>query len=307
MRIHFYEYLDIVDSSNKLEELEKRGKKEDKYSWCILVDELKRKVIINDHIKKFIKKTEKSIAFSHIYYDTINKYIDDTMDRFNNENNENLLFLKKMILLDSLEDENFYLLQKIKIYQEMVFISKLYDKINKNQDTEAININKLKDFICEKLKVFEKRKNIIKLIKKGFITNEDDVIINIKNIKDIIIALDLMDNNNKKYNNVKLPKFIKIREYNQYSIVLNNTKPANGYSIYNYIKMMYKNIILNGDKHFKDNTNLYLPLKIHFYYNTYMYIVYFTITHVFNLGFILIFNIYKILHYFDLWRKKHKK
>ena len=62
-RIHFYEYMDIIDSRNKLEELEKKGENKNKYSWIILVDELKNKVITNEFIEDFIKKVNKNIKF----------------------------------------------------------------------------------------------------------------------------------------------------------------------------------------------------------------------------------------------------
>ena len=60
-----YEYIDLIDSRNKLSEIEKKAKKNDIISWKILVDEIKKDVIIDEDIKDFISKTEKNIYISN--------------------------------------------------------------------------------------------------------------------------------------------------------------------------------------------------------------------------------------------------
>lgn len=315
-RIHFYNYLDIIDSRNKMDELEQRGKKEDKYSWSILVDDLKNRIIDNVLINDFIKKINKNIIFSNIYYNTINKYIDDTMEEVNKENDELFHELKRYMFLYYLDDKDFYLLQKRQLFNEMMIITKIYNKIN-NSKNPVFNVDKLNDFICEKLEIFEKRKNVIylinKKIKKELISNEDDIIINIKNEDDIIVALDFMNNNKKIYNNVKLPDFIKIREYNNYyPLILNyeNTIKKNIYYIniiiYNYMKY---NKIKNNKNIFYVNNDLYNNRSsgLDFKSNNYINTIYLNRNQTgFCFILILIINIYKFLHYFDRWRKKHK-
>lgn len=328
-KLIFYEYIDIIDPSIKFKEIEERGKNENRYSWSILVEEIKKKVIRNDFINDFIEKTEKNIKFSNIYYKSINKYIDLVMEKKNEENQENFYLLQKLILLESLEDKKFYLLQKNKIYQDMVIILKLYNKINKTKGS-LICINKLKEFIHKKLEIFIKRKDLINLINKksknGFMSNEDNIIINIQSENDIILALDFIDNNKKIYTNIKLPIFIKIRENNNYPVNLNNEKNKTNdyYIIYKYIKatgiINNKKYNTQGEqtdliiKYFKNNINkipndlsnsLYILFKKCLKYIFSNGYINSEITQATDLNFIKIINLYKYVHYFDLWRKKH--
>lgn len=297
VRIPFYEYIDLVDPTNKLQELERRGKRENKYSWKILIDEIKENVIINENIEIFINRVNENVKFSNIYYNSINIYIDKIMEIKNEENSKYLFELQKYILLDSLVDEKFYNLQKKKLYQEMIIISKIYYKLKTNDpNTEDY---KIKEFIKGKKDIFEKRKKLIILInKKKLISNEDNLIMNIKNEEDIIIALDFIHNNEKVYNNVKLPNFIKIREYNNYCPIISNYE--------NNIKNIK---IINNKYSFYVNNNSYNSRSrtLGFKCNNYIYIIYLNINKT-CLCFILILiiNIYDFLHYFDLWRKKHK-
>lgn len=293
-RIHFYEYMDIIDSRNKLEELEKKGENKNKYSWIILVDELKNKVVTNEFIEDFIKKVNKNIKFSDIYYNTINKYIDETMEEINKENNEHFYILQKLMLLYYLDNNNFYLLQKDKIYQEMMIINKLYMKINETYDPNKINI--LNKILCKNLEIFEKRKKVLGLIikKNNILSYDIDFIININandNNHDIIKYFDFIKYNNLVYNNVTLPSVIKIEEKNQYSLSYNNFETK----IIDYIYIL-KPIInyTNEDKNINADV-----------YHKYIFINYsYIITRELTVNIMNKFYIYS--HYFDKWRKKHK-
>lgn len=303
-KIHLYEYIDIIDPRNKIAEIEKIAKKKDKYSWTVLIEEIKEKVIMNKYIGYFIEKIQKNIYFSDIYYNTINKYIDEKMDEINDENTDFLFELQKYTLLLSIDDPKFYLFQKDKIYKELDIINKINIKLKNNE-----NNNKLEDLKSDYIKKFEKRKGIIKLINnKTFLYNYDvNFIVNIKDCDDIHIYADTIKNNTIIYENVKLPKTIKIKEKNRSLMVLNIDLNINKdyYVIYNYFK--YNNNNDDSDKKvsgWKYNSNivrtsiLYInKVKIS---NQYINKV---------IGLLKIIKINKknnYIYYFDKWKKKHK-
>lgn len=234
-KMEFYEYFDIVNIDNKLREIEKKAEKEDIYSWRILVDEIKKKVIINAPISEFIKKTSKNIKFSNIYYNTINKNIDDHMDNLNEENNNNLVILRKQIIFGSLNENRFYINQKKHIHNDLKLIKIIIDKIQSRKDKDE----KLTKYFDEKINIFEKRVNILKLIykyNKDGITFEDDLLLNFRNSKMLIHIIESINNNSKIYDHPILPKYIKIKEKNK--------KPIMEYVINNKIKKLYINIII---------------------------------------------------------------
>lgn len=306
-KIQLYEYIDLVDPTNKLKEIERRGKKENRYSWCILVDELKKKVVNNVIIDVFIEKVNKNNSFSNIYYNSINKHIDDFMDKINKENQEYLFELQKLFLLISLDDKDFYFIQKNKIYQEMEIINKINIKMEKTND--FIKINFLKSILYKNIEIFEKRKNLLRLLNKNnYISYEDDLIININNNEDIIKCLDFIKYNNIIYTDVKLPKIIKINEINRNPGFYFVDKTKDLKIICKYficINFNNKNIIQQPTlKRYilnKDNKKI----TVFFYsYNIYLIKYKYMFTKPLNIK--NIFKFYKI-HYFDLWRKKHKK
>lgn len=286
-KIYLYEYIDIVDPRNKLNEIEKRAKKENKYSWSILVEEIKNKVILNVFIKDFINKVNENIKFSNIYYKSNNKYIDEEMIRRNNENNEYFFKLQKSILFDLLENEKFYLFQKKIVYKEMDIIKKTNMKINTRN---LKNESQLKLFINKYMEIFEKRKNIMKIIikkcKKINTYYDDDLIINIKNNEDVDFVLAFIQKNNIKYNKIKLPKIIKIKENNNHVAKFyygNNNITSYYHDIYKHMNSTFNTVDGKIVTYLIINNNEYN--KCHVKQNTIFY------------------NYY---HYFDLWRKKHK-
>lgn len=322
-KIQFYEYVDIIDTRKKLEEIERKGKKEDRYSWSILVDELKTRVIDNIFINDFIKKINKSIKFSDIYYNTINKYIDDTMDVLNTENNDFFYDLQRHMLIYYLDHEGFYNLQKNKIYQEITIINKLYIKLNETSDINKIKL--IKNIIYKNLEIFEKRQKILRLIiKKNNISSySDDFIININandNNNDILKYFEFMKYNNRVYNNVLLPKVIKIKETPLRIILYNEINYKNNITEYHYILTTFLNI-LNLKKYIKymdkdkesstklilKNINNYLFKQKRFFNVDKSIFIYYHCTTLTKRLNVYILNIkYIPNHYFDKWRKKHK-
>lgn len=316
-KIHFYEYIDIIDPRNKLSELERKGKRENKYSWNILVDEIKNKVIINNHIEDFIEKVNKNILFSEIYYKSNNKNIDMIMEIKNEENNEYLFELQRIILLFSLNEENFYNIQKLKIYEELEITEMVYFKLINGYHVH----DKLKNLICKNIDIFKKRKEVIKLInkKKEHISYEDDILMNIISLEDMIEALKYIKSSNIKYKNIILPDFIKIKEINQnpatyidiqkiekeyYDIIINYLKEINNKKIkipHLYIKKK-NNMDLFEKKH-KQTFCIYYNNKEYVHDISYIYKI--NIVKSFLLINIIIF--YNYIYYFDRWKKKHKK
>lgn len=280
-KIHFYDYLDIIDSSNKTEELERKGKKEDKYSWSILVEDLKEKVIENGFINDFIKKIYKNIKFSDIYYNTINKHIDEIMDKINDENSELLYLLQKNMFLYYLDDINFYLLQKKKIVQEITIINKLYIKLKTTFDIRKRNI--INNILNINLERFKKRKNVLRLVikKNNLYYYDDDIIINLNNDDlrtDIKKYINFIEYKNMVYSNVKIPKYINIKETNNFP-VFNYNIFSKGLEMF-YISIIVKNykyrfIPIINDFIIKCNYNNYfLDFKFHreyLYLYTYTY------------------------------------
>ena len=66
-KVPFYEYIDIIDPTTKFNEIEKKAEKEERYSWSILVEEIKRKVKSNIFIEDFIEKINENIKFSYVF------------------------------------------------------------------------------------------------------------------------------------------------------------------------------------------------------------------------------------------------
>lgn len=246
-KMEFYEYFDIVNINNKMKEIEKMAEKKDIYSWRLLVDEIKKNIIINDYIKDFFIKTEKNNKFSDIYYNTVNKYIDDTMDSINDENNNNFYILKKQIIFASLNEKQFYINQKKHIHNDLKIIKIIIDKNQSRKDKDE----KLTKYYDDKINILSKRVNILKLIykyNKDDITFEDDLLLNFKSSKFLIDIIKNIDNNSKIYYHPILPKNIKIKE--------NNKNPLFVYEInhkINKIKKVYINIII---KTYKKNEKL---------------------------------------------------
>lgn len=267
-KIQLYEYIDIIDPSSKLQQIEKRGEKEDKYSWEIFVEEIREKVIHNEYIEDFINKVNENIKFSKIYYISNNIHIDRLMEMKNKENQEYFYDLQKKILLISLNKMDFYCIQKEKIYQEMEFIKKIYIKLK--HDEKSNNIKILMKMLNQKFEKLEKRINLLRLfynnIKYRFY--ENDIIINIKNVEDINLALDFIKSNKKVYYNVKLPNIIKIKESNNNPPVKINEKidSKDYYNICNYILKQKNKTIdnynLKGNIH--KTKDLYLFFKNYF-------------------------------------------
>lgn len=236
---YFYEYFDIINTTNKLQEIEKKAEKNDIYSWRILVDEIKNNIIMNDHIEEFIIKTEKNINFSNIYYNTINNYINETMEKLNEENNNNFIILKKQIILASLNEKEFYKIQKKHICNDAKILKMVIEKIL----CEKAPNEKLTKYCDEKIIVFEKRINLLKLIykyNKDSITFEDDILLNFGCSNDLVHIVEAINNNNKTYHHHVLPKNIKIKEINK--------NPIMEYDINNKIKNVYINIIIEKYK-----------------------------------------------------------
>lgn len=302
-RIPLYKYMDLVDPTNKLYQIEKKGKKEDIYSWKILIDELNENVIMNKNIKDFIEKINKNVSFSNIYYNTINIHIDNYIEKINNENSEYLFNLQKISLLTEINDLDFYLHQKDKIYKELDIINKISIKRKNSQ----INNNNLEKLMIKYMNVLEKRKNLISLInnKTLFYNYDDNLIKNINNEDDLQIAIDRLNKDKIIYRNVKLPRFIRIKEKNKL-IMLFNIINKEYYFIYKYLKNK-----LNNKENMKpyNHTNLYKNIKLNkkVFINNIKFIIKMYI-YVINLNFDLWiknnkFN--KYFHYFDLWRKLH--
>lgn len=303
-KIPFYEYIDIIDPRNKLEEIERRGKKEDRYSWCILIEEIIKYVIPNIFINDFISKINKNINFSNIYYETNNIYIDETMNKINEENQDMLFELQKLILLNSLDDKNFYSIQKNKLLQEMEIIYMLYIKKNEAKDENKISF--LNNIFYKNIEIFEKRKGLIRLINKNNkdnITYEDYLIININNNEDIINCLNFIKHSTIIYKNVILPKDIKIKSENQYSNHFKINIKTTDLKIFNKLE---KNIINDLKYNLHKSSILYI-FEIYSNYRKTVNNNYYTFTRPGVLEFILLNNIYKYSHFFDSWRKKHKK
>lgn len=216
-KIPFYEFFDIVDTRNKLEEIESRARKEDRISWKILIEEIKKNIITNKHIEDFIVRTEKNICFSNIYYLTLNKHIDVAHDRINKENNENFDKLKIQMMLDHLHDSKFYKIQKDNLYKEINLINLISIKVfSENND-------KINRYFHDKINVFTKRITILKLIyenNKERTTYEDDLFINFQSIDNIKEIIEFINNKTKVYVHEKLPNHIKIKEINKNPVTM---------------------------------------------------------------------------------------
>lgn len=302
-KVPFYKYIDILDPTDKLGEIERKGKKENKYSWSILVEEINKKVIPNVFINGFISKINENIKFSDFYYISNNEHIDNLMEKKNVENCDYLFNLQKNILLCSLEEKDFYLYQKDRIKKEMEMVTMIHFKLMNNKKNE-----KLKKLIFKYLNIFEKRKTLIKLINKKtkYYTYDDDLIINTHSEKDIKITFDYIKDNTNIYTKVKLPKVIKIKEINNNLLVDIPNKNNDYYVIYNYLKYRKNNF-------FKENIKKDKILK------TYRFILYTItkntknnikennynnlVTQVLLLNNIRIIKFYNYIYYFDMWKK----
>lgn len=275
VKVPFYKYIDILDPTDKLGEIERKGKKENKYSWSILVEEIKKNVIPNVFIDGFISKINENIKFSDFYYISNNEHIDNLMEKKNVENSDYLFNLQKYILLCSLEDKDFYLCQKDRIKKEMEMVTMIHSKLMNNKNNE-----KLKKLIFKYINIFEKRKALIKLINKKtkYYTHDDDLIINTHSEKDIKITVDYIKDNTIIYTKVKLPKLIKIKEINDNLPVYLTNKNNDYYVIYNYLK--YK----KGNFFKENNYNKLVIQKL-------------------LLNNIRIIKFYNYIYYFDMWKK----
>lgn len=310
-KVPFYEYIDIIDPTTKFNEIEKKAEKEERYSWSILVEEIKRKVKSNIFIEDFIEKINENIKFSDIYYTTNNKYIDDMMEKKNEENCDNFYKLQKLILLNSLDDKSFYLNQKNKIYKEMEIITMIYFKILDDQNNEN-----LKKLIFKYFDIFEKRRNFIKKFNKhaGIWMHDDDLIINIENEEDIKITVDYIKRKEIIYTNVKLPEIIKIKEthHNNYVKIKRERKINNDYL---YIYIIFKRYTEKAEK--ENNNIVYVNIPVFRLFQRNKIDVdnhYFNNMFDFNsiINILLLSNVkknkfYNYIYYFDLWKKKHKK
>lgn len=275
---YIYEYIDLVDTRSKLAEIEKKGKKNDIISWKLLIDELKKNVIMNDTLKEFIQKTEKNIKFSNIYFSTINKYIDEEHDRVNEENNVNFEKMKKKIIISNIGNKNFYKIQKDYIYKDIRFINLLSKKYKEKTN---INDDKIFSLLKDKINIFMMRSNVLKIFyekNQDEITYEDDILINILKVKDFIIMEQYIKDMKKKYDPIILPKFIIIKDNNHLPVININ------YNIENKIKTIYMNIIM---KKYKDEKNYLIYTKPYFksyyfktnivylsFYTYYKYLIY---------------------------------
>lgn len=255
---YIYEYIDIIDSRKKLEDIEKRAKKNDVVSWKLLINELKNNVVIDNHIKDFIEKTEKNNKLSDIYFNTINIISDKLHDKINSENNDNFIELKNKIIKENININNkhFYSVQKKNIYKDIKYIKLLEKKLISEENS------KVEYLLNDKLKVLFVRANVLKLYYKNNITEivsyEDNVIMDFVDIHDIHSLDELVENNNKIYLYGKLPENIKIRE--------NNKNPLCHYKTFSVINIINKII-------FKEYNVSVLSFNI--YKNIYYYIHYF--------------------------------
>lgn len=311
-KIQLYEYIDIIDPSSKLQQIEKRGEKEDKYSWEILVEEIREKVIHNEYIEEFINKVNENINFSKLYYISNNIHIDRLMEMKNKENQEYFYDLQKKILIFSLNKMDFYCIQKEKIYQEMEFIKKIYIKLKDNEKSNNIILVKM---LNQKFDKLEKRINLLRLFNNNikYRFYENDIIINIKNVEDINLALDFIKSNKKVYYNVNLPNIIKIKESNNNPPVKINEKidSKDYYNICNYI-LKQKNKTKDLYLFFKNYFNSDEFPKMEIISNTKDYYKYrYNIYHCFAQATDIKNKIenYKYIYletYFDLFRKRKK-
>lgn len=265
----FFEYYNIIDIRSKLKEIEKNAEKENKISWELLINEIKKNVIMNDTIKEFISKTEENIYISKIYFSAMNTITDDEHDRINKENNNNFEIMKTEIIKNNIGNINFYKNQKHYIYKDIIFINLLTKKYMKAD----INIknNRIAELIEDKVKVLKIRTNVLKLFYKNKmdeIIYEDDIIFNISKIDDIKIVEDYIENNKNIYFYGELPKYIKIKENNKNNILsIFNTY----YTFYELYKVIYKNKQLfeeisnnNNIRYLKENGNI-VEYKFTFY------------------------------------------
>lgn len=272
----FYKYYDIIDIRSKLFLIEKKAEKENRISWEILIEEIKKNVIINEDIREFIQKTERNNKISNLYFNSINIYTHEDQERVNNENIDNFNKMKINLINDNIQNKEFYNTQKKYINNDINFINLLYKK---SCSENNIKIDKI---LGDKVEVLQTRRNYLYLFyknKKDFISYEDDLLMNFKYINDIKHIDKYLYNNSKIYLHVKLPKTIKIKEYNIYGInyyYYNNKKP----DLYKYniilslntkmfVEIYKKNIFSNFNYYF-DIYDLFHNLCI-----IYIYIVLF--------------------------------
>lgn len=254
---HIYEYLDIIDSRRKLEEIEKKAKKNDVLSWSILVKELKEKVIMDHNIKEFILKTEENNKLSNIYYNTINVITDHEHEKINKNNNYNFIELKNKVVLENMKNKHFYKIQKEYIYKDIKMIKLLVQKLH------IENNNKVEILLKDKFQVLFVRANYLKLYYKDntdIISHEDNLIMDFEELEDIFEVNDFIENNNKIYLYNKLPGHINIKEINKKPILYY----CNSYTLNIYINIVNKYIF---KEYFKNNKTYILPILYHCMYN----------------------------------------
>lgn len=240
-KIQIYDYIDIIDSRNKLAEIEKKGKKYDEISWRILIKEIKNKVIINDKIKEFIYKIEKNNKILDKYFSSLEIIKENEKERIIDENNSLFKKLCTDTIKENINDINFYNIQKRYIHKDINLIKLLFDKINSSNTDCKIN-DKIQNMLINKLEIFNIRNNVLKLYykNKDNVSYEDHIILNLNKIDDIKIIYQYIIDTKKVYPYGKLPKTIKTKE-------INKGKKLNIYNVdHKFLQekyiMVYKNI-----------------------------------------------------------------
>lgn len=300
--IFIYEYLDIVNPINDLKKIEEKSIMVNKWSWEILIEELKKRVIIDSDIEIFIYKVKKNIQLMNTYYINGNIY------KINKVNKENQSFFNDLQIKEiekSCKHDKFYIFQKNKINDIIDIIIKLFIKMNTILNNKQQKI--LDKMLKEKYYEFNIRSNIIKKINtlnNNFINYDDDLIINISNLEDFKIIKQKLIENKKIYDNVVLPRNIieknEVNNINNVSSVCKNKYSINKLYIHDIIKLLLTyDSKIKTQKHKVENKNYKIMnnqpiLTLILYFNKNNQIYY------------LKYLINSINTYFDLFRKKKK-
>lgn len=274
MKKLLYEYMDIIDPTNKFKNIEKLSEKNNKFTWEILVEDIIENVIINKDIDDFIVKIKKNIEIANTIYN------DKILLKINKENQELFDNLQIKEINKEIKSCNlnkpFYKIQKEEIYKYMNIINMVNNKITNNIEQNVILDKLLKKNII-KLKV---RINLIKNIynnnNNNIVSYEDDLFINIRYHNDIIVVYDYINNKNKIYYDVKLPN--RIIEAMKYDIKFNLCQFKNKHHELNIKEMVYLIIIIIDLDIFiiyqqNINLNLKYMLKYKQIYNLYEFIM----------------------------------
>lgn len=218
--MELYEYIDLSNFISYFNKIEHIAKKNNQFSFQILLDDFDKNVKYNNNLLMFKKYINENLKKMEIYYEK-NCFL--MVEELNNEclNDFYKLIEKEINRLTYNKNFKYYLSIKKDLYEKLTIISNSFRKLQRS-DIGKKQIEILNNFITNIMNVYNIKTNILKkynYVDKELTPYNDLLFANMKNTKDINNVLFQINEHNKAYYNVILPYKIIIKEIDKNKII----------------------------------------------------------------------------------------